>query len=167
MTKTLNNPYGISNITPSHWPSRILIYNKKFDFEKSVMIKMLPKIIKNIVMDILNSNLLSESISDWTYANWRNWRIFSLTSSQSPKLIPKADLKWEWNSHCILKSCMANGRGVILEMPYGFLRVFSPFLPKKSCQVVLIFRFELRPLNLYPSHVILGLCLILDVNKKN
>ena len=25
--------------------------------------------------------------------NWRDWRIFSLTTSQSHKLIPKADLK--------------------------------------------------------------------------
>ena len=56
-------------------------------------------------MDILISNLLSESILDfgkwhnWNYANytnWRNWRNFSCTTSRSPKLIPKADLKSEY-----------------------------------------------------------------------
>ena len=84
-------------------------------------------------MDILIWNLLWESILDlgkWSnlnyanYANWHNWRNFSCTTSQSPKLIPKAYFKWEfhisitnffgafrssqknvqkWISHCISK----------------------------------------------------------------
>ena len=54
-------------------------------------------------INILISNLLSESIldfgewSNWKYANygiWCNWRNVSMTTSQNPKMIPKADLKW-------------------------------------------------------------------------
>ena len=31
----------------------------------------------------------------WVYAKFENWRNFSLTTSQTPKFILKADLKWE------------------------------------------------------------------------
>ena len=49
-------------------------------------------------MDILISNLLSESILDfekWPNGKYANTHIFCLATSQSPKLIPKAHLKWE------------------------------------------------------------------------
>ena len=86
-------------------------------------------------MYILISNLLSVSIFD--FGKWSNWkyaylRIFSLTTSQSQNLIPKADLKWEctyfysrfffeefwsvfqkvkkWISHCIFKKWFDRGR---------------------------------------------------------
>ena len=64
--------------------------------------------------------------------NWRNWHNFSLTTSWSPKLILKADLKWDgpyvyskfflehldhhnffllekWISHCIIKKLFGWG----------------------------------------------------------
>ena len=51
-------------------------------------------------IDFLISKLLSKSILD--FGKWSNWkyantylRIFSLTTSRSPKLILKAVLKWE------------------------------------------------------------------------
>ena len=79
-----------------------------------------------------------------------NWRIFSLTTSQSLKLILKADLKWEcpcFNSKFFLerfdhkinskmdfslyfKMFLGQWEGVILEIPYGSFKVFSPFYLK-------------------------------------
>ena len=46
-------------------------------------------------MDILFLNLLSESILDLKIHVYAYTCIFRLTTSQSPKLILKADLKWE------------------------------------------------------------------------
>ena len=55
-------------------------------------------------MDILISYLFLESVLefgkwyDWkyaNYANWRNLRIFNLTTLQSQKVIQKVDLKWK------------------------------------------------------------------------
>jgi hypothetical protein len=80
--------------------------------------------------------------------------IFSLTTSQSWKLIPKADLKWEcphfYSKFGALRSVfkkvkkkdltlyfqilLGKWEGVILEIYYVLFRVFSPFLPKKSRQ---------------------------------
>ena len=90
-----------------------------------------PKKIYNRNVDLLISKLLSKSILN--FGKWSNWkyvntyfRIFSLTTSRSPKLILKAVLKWEgpyfyckifwsvltnnkkvenWISHCSFKSC--------------------------------------------------------------
>ena len=67
-------------------------------------------------MDILISNLLVESILDFgkwqnrnfaNYANWRNLRNFSLTTSQSLKLIPAADMKWKVHISILTFSCIS------------------------------------------------------------
>ena len=72
MTKTLNNPYGICKITP--------LPLAKQDFKIQWEINCWKKLWW---------------INFSYYANYGNWRIFSLTTSQSPKLIPKEDLKLE------------------------------------------------------------------------
>ena len=41
-------------------------------------------------------------------------------------------------------------QGVILEIPYGCFRVFSPFLPNKHRQGGFFFRFEDGPSKLIP-----------------
>ena len=87
--KTLNNPYGISKITPSHWPRKILKYNGKLIFDIVLWWSKRSKENFKWNRDILISNMISESISDfgkwsnWKYANYANWRIFSLTTSQN------------------------------------------------------------------------------------
>ena len=43
-------------------------------------------------------------------------------------------------------------RGVILEIPYGCFRDFSPFLPKKHRLGVFFFRFEDGPFKLIPYY---------------
>ena len=77
--KTLNNPYGLSKITPYHWSSKILKYNRKsiLDFFLNINLNA-PKRIENKNMNLLISNLLSESISDFRKgSNWKqaNMRI--------------------------------------------------------------------------------------------
>ena len=41
----------------------------------------------------------------------------------------------KWISHCFFLIFLGQWEGVILEIPYGLLRVLSPFLSKKSRQV--------------------------------
>ena len=41
--------------------------------------------------------------------------------------------------------------GVILEIPYGLFKVFSPFLPKNHARVVKFSYLNFAPLNLYPT----------------
>ena len=128
-------------------------------------------------MDITISKLLSESISDfgkgsnWKYCNYANWRIFSLTTSRSPKLIPKADFKWicpyfnskiffgvfwssqkiqKWISHCLLKSCMANGRGQFWRYHMGYLEFLVHFYLRNHARLVKFSYLNLATLNLYP-----------------
>ena len=69
--------------------------NPFFDFFL-ILAKTLQKKIYNRNMDILISNLLSETILDfgkWSNGKYANARILRLTTSRSQKLIPKADLK--------------------------------------------------------------------------
>ena len=42
-------------------------------------------------------------------------------------------------------------QGVILEIPYGCFRVFSPFLPNKHRQGGFSSDLKMDPLNLYPK----------------
>ena len=113
-------------------------------------------------MDILISNLLSESIFD--FGKWSNC-IFSLTTSRSQKLIPKADLKWEcpyFDSKFFFEAFLSVFKkksknvfpivfsksellwqGSIVEIDYGFFRVFGPYFTGKSLGTfkILIFGF--------------------------
>ena len=101
-----------------------------------------------------------------------NWHIFSLTTSQMPKLISKADwnknvyisiqkISWErfnlhkkklFPMHCILKSCLANGRVNLWRYHMGYLKVLVNFYLQNHSSLVNFSYLNFTPVNLYPNY---------------
>ena len=100
-------------------------------------------------------------------------RIFSLTTSRSQKLIPKADFKWEcpyfyskfffeaflsvfkkskMDFPLYFQKVMLLWQGSIVEIDYGFFRVFDPYFIGKSLGAFKILIFELWSFIPHPYH---------------